>query len=127
MRSKILAAVAFAGLLMMAIPMTASANDRATCSHEPGWGYTHPNLYRSWWQDHCASYGYGYRPDYFVNGGGWWSNPPVYGPRYVAPRYVYNGRYSNDWYRNGRHFDANHNVAPAPHIAHQAEVHPYRR
>lgn len=123
MRSKILATVAFAGLLMTAIPLTASANDRATCTNRPGWGYTHPNLYRNWWQDHCG--GYGYSPEYFGNGGGWWSNQPVYRPQYVAPRYVYNGRYRNDWYRNDRRFDGIHNGPRAPRIAH--EVHPDRR
>lgn len=124
MRSRILAAVAFAGLLMTAIPLTASAHDKATCSHEPAWGYTHPNWYRGWWQNNCGSR-YGYSPEYFGNGGGWWSNPPAYG--YGAPRYTYNDGYRNDWYRNDRRWDRDHDGWRSPRFAHPHEVHPNHR
>ncbi len=79
MKSKLLAILAFAGLLMIAVPFTASANDKATCGHEPAWGYQHPNWYKGWWQKNCSwRYGNGhgrykqnYLQNYFGNGGGW--------------------------------------------------------
>jgi hypothetical protein len=96
MKSKLLAMVAFAGLLMIAVPFTASANDKATCGHEPAWGYQHPNWYKGWWQKNCSwQYGNGrgrYNQNYFGNGGGW---VPY---TYAQPRYYYNDHDADDGY-----------------------------
>ncbi|HTW90024.1 MAG TPA: hypothetical protein VMD75_18670 [Candidatus Binataceae bacterium] len=109
MRSRIVATLALMGLLTVtAIPLTASANDKATCLHEPAWGYSNPNMYRSWRQLHC---GYGYNQSYFggsqnyFGNGGWRPVAPAYGQvspgynqfapaysQYQGPRY-----YSNGW------------------------------
>lgn len=112
MRSRILATLALMGLLMTAIPLTASANDRTTCSHEPAWGYSNPNMYRSWRQLHC---GYGYNQNYFGGGQNYFgrSFAPAYGqvaPGYnrYAPAYSqYQGpRYYNNGWNNA--YRANH-------------------
>jgi hypothetical protein len=92
MRSKITAALAFAGLLMMAIPLTASANDQATCMHKPGWGYSKPSLYRNWRQLHCGGrYGYNRNPLQNYLGGGLLPFAPAYNQ--AAPGYGY-GQYA---------------------------------
>jgi len=108
------------GLLMTAIPLTASAHDKATCSNEPGWGYQHPNWYQSWWQKNCGSpYGYnqnyfGSGQNYFGNGGrlpfapaysqaapGYSQYAPAYS-QYQGPRY-YNNGWRNKYRANGAH------------------------
>ncbi len=117
MRSRVLAAVAFTGLLMTAIPLTASANDQATCWHEPAWGYQHPNWYRGWWRTHCGRSS-GYNRNHFGNGGGRW---PFAYSQYEGPRYCDGDeRYDNDdsydrdkGWRGGRraehqHWDRDH-------------------
>jgi hypothetical protein len=127
MRSRILAALAFTGLLMTAIPLTASAHDKATCSHEPVWGYQHPNWYKGWRQKNCGS-GYGYNQNYFGNGAGWQNYfgnggggfpfAPAYS-QYEGPRYYDNGQYNNDrynrddgwrggWRAQHQHWDRDH-------------------
>lgn len=133
MRSKITAALAFAGLLMMAIPLTASANDQATCTHKPGWGYAKPKMYRNWRQLHCG--GYAYNQNYLGNGGwlpfasGYNQTAPIYAPvapvysqaapvyapaygRYQGPRYFNNGAYraarAHSWRERHFHHDHNH-------------------
>src|SRR5579884_2788123 len=87
MKSRLLAMLAFAGLLMVAMPLTASATDQATCGHKPAWGYQHPNWWRGWWQKNCSwRYGYGqnrnYLQNYYGNRGQWvpytWSEPRYY-------------------------------------------------
>ncbi len=112
MRSRILAALAVTALLMTAFPLTASAHDRATCHHRPGWGYRHPHWYNGWWRRNCGyGYGYGYNENYLGNGGGWWPffgngggygpYAPAYGGWYGGRRYYYNDHDAGDWHRWG--------------------------
>ncbi len=118
MRSKIISALAFTGLLMIAVPFTASAHDTATCNHRPSWGYTHPNWYNGWWQKNCSWRG-GYNQNYY--GSGWTPLLPFsgyYGQQYNQPyynrpnygygqRYTYNDHDADDGYgwHGHRHWD----------------------
>jgi hypothetical protein len=110
MRSKILAAFAFTGLLMTAIPLTASARDTANCWTKPAWGYQHPNLYKSWRRLHCGA-GYGNQGNYFGNGGGnyfgngggWWPTAPAYTQYQGAPYYDRDERYEDEGWGDRGH------------------------
>src|SRR5579875_604880 len=120
MRSKLLTALAFSGLMMIAVPFTASAHDKASCGHRPGWGYTHPNWYNGWWQKNC-SWRTGYNGNYYGNG--WGALLPFgqgyggqyygrgYGPGYLNGEdddddgggYAWNRGWDNDWNNGWNH------------------------
>lgn len=100
MKSKLLAVLAFAGLLMIALPFSASATDQATCGHRPAWGYQHPNWWKGWYQKNC-SWQYGnrrgrYNQNYFGSGGTW--VPYTYeGQRYYNDHDADDGYAWNRW------------------------------
>jgi hypothetical protein len=102
MRSKILAAFAFTGLLMTAIPLTASARDTSNCWSKPAWGYQHPSLYKNWRRLHCGA-GYGNQGNYFGNGAYGYQRNYDEDDGYHRD----NGRH-NGWRGEHRHWDRGH-------------------